>query len=35
MPHGFLSGVGKMAASNQALDAIGAFLTDRLDTAGH
>lgn len=30
MPHGFLSGVGKMAASNLALEAIGLFLTERL-----
>jgi acetyl esterase/lipase len=34
MPHGFTSGVGKMTASNQALDAIGAFLTERLGIAG-
>lgn len=30
MAHGFLSGIGKLAASTQALDAIGAFLADRL-----
>jgi epsilon-lactone hydrolase len=30
MPHGFLSGVGKLAAANQALTAIGAFLAQRL-----
>jgi epsilon-lactone hydrolase len=30
MTHGFLSGIGKLAASTQALDAIGAFLADRL-----
>ncbi len=29
MVHGFLSGVGKLAASNEALRAIGAFLKDR------
>ena len=28
MVHGFLSGVGKLAASNEALQAIGAFLKD-------
>jgi epsilon-lactone hydrolase len=31
MPHGFASGVGKLAAANQALAAIGAFLAQRLD----
>jgi monoterpene epsilon-lactone hydrolase len=31
MPHGFVSGVGKLAAANQALAAIGAFLARRLD----
>jgi acetyl esterase/lipase len=31
MPHGFASGVGKLAAANQALAAIGAFLARRLD----
>jgi monoterpene epsilon-lactone hydrolase len=31
MPHGFLSGVGKLAAANLALAAIGAFLAERLD----
>jgi epsilon-lactone hydrolase len=30
MPHGFLSGIGTLAASTQALDAIGEFLADRL-----
>ena len=30
MAHGFLSGIGKLAASTQALDAIGSFLADRL-----
>jgi epsilon-lactone hydrolase len=30
MPHGFVSGVGKLAASNQALAAIGTFLAQRL-----
>jgi len=31
MPHGFVSSVGKLAAANQALTAIGAFLARRLD----
>jgi epsilon-lactone hydrolase len=31
MPHGFTSGVGKIAAANQALAAIGAFLAQRFD----
>jgi acetyl esterase/lipase len=31
MPHGFLSGIGTLAASEQALDEIGRFLTDRLN----
>lgn len=31
MPHGFTSGVGKLAAANQALAAIGTFLAERLD----
>jgi acetyl esterase/lipase len=31
MPHGFISGVGKLAAANQALATIGAFLTERLN----
>jgi epsilon-lactone hydrolase len=31
MPHGFASGVGKLAAANQALAAIGAFLARRLE----
>lgn len=30
MAHGFLSGIGKLAASSQALDAISAFLAERL-----
>ncbi len=30
MPHGFLSGIGTLAASNQALEEIGQFLADRL-----
>ncbi|MDR3762819.1 MAG: alpha/beta hydrolase [Acidobacteriota bacterium] len=30
MAHGFLSGIGKLAASTQALDVIGAFLAGRL-----
>jgi len=31
MPHGFVSGVDKLAAANQALAAIGTFLTERLN----
>jgi acetyl esterase/lipase len=30
MAHGFTNGVGRMHAANQALDAIGAFLKERL-----
>lgn len=30
MPHGFVSGIGTLAAANQALDEIGRFLADRL-----
>ena len=33
MPHGFVSGVGKLAAANQALAGIGAFLARRLDAS--
>lgn len=33
MPHGFVSGVGRFAAAAQALDAIGAFLAERLAPA--
>ena len=33
MPHGFASGVGKLAAANHALAAIGAFLAQRLDAS--
>jgi acetyl esterase/lipase len=33
MPHGFVSGVGTLAAANQALAAIGAFLARRLDAS--
>jgi epsilon-lactone hydrolase len=33
MPHGFVNGVGRMHAANQALRAIGAFLNDRLEAA--
>ena len=33
MPHGFASGVGKLAAANQVLTAIGAFLARRLDAS--
>jgi epsilon-lactone hydrolase len=32
MPHGFLAGVGRMTAADQALEAIGAFLSARLGT---
>jgi monoterpene epsilon-lactone hydrolase len=31
MPHGFLSGIGVLAASKQALEEIGRFLADRLN----
>jgi len=31
MPHGFLSGIGTLAASKHALDEIGGFLADRLN----
>jgi len=30
MPHGFVTGIGEFAAARQALNAIGAFLTERL-----
>jgi epsilon-lactone hydrolase len=30
MPHGFPASIGKLRAAGQALDALGAFLTDRL-----
>ena len=33
MPHGFVNSVGNLHAANQALRAIGAFLSDRLDGA--
>jgi epsilon-lactone hydrolase len=33
MPHGFLSGVGKLAAANQARAAIGSFLAQRLSAS--
>ena len=33
MPHGFLSGIGTLAASRQALDEIGRFLADRMNLA--
>jgi epsilon-lactone hydrolase len=32
MPHGFASGVGKFAAANQAMAAVGAFLAQRLNS---
>ena len=31
MPHGFVSGVGRIGAASLALDAIGTFLAERLD----
>jgi len=31
MPHGFVSGIGRIAAADRALAAIGAFLTDRFE----
>jgi acetyl esterase/lipase len=30
MPHGFLGGIGSFNAASKALDAIGAFLAERL-----
>jgi epsilon-lactone hydrolase len=33
MPHGFVNGVGNLHAANQALQAIGAFLSGRLERA--
>ena len=33
MPHGFANGVGKLQAANEALRAIGGFLSDRLEGA--
>jgi acetyl esterase/lipase len=30
MPHGFLGGIGGFAAATKSLEAIGAFLTERL-----
>ena len=33
MAHGFLGNVGRLQASDAALDAIGAFLRDRLTYA--
>jgi len=30
MPHGFPASIGRLKAAAQALDAIGAFLTERL-----
>jgi acetyl esterase/lipase len=30
MPHGFPGSIGRLKAAAQALDAVGAFLTDRL-----
>ncbi|WP_051007308.1 alpha/beta hydrolase fold domain-containing protein [Sphingomonas sp. PAMC 26621] len=34
MPHGFLSGVGRVAAADHALAAIGAFLSERFEKGG-
>jgi monoterpene epsilon-lactone hydrolase len=34
MPHGFVGSVGKLAAAGEALDAIGAFLAERLKDGG-
>ncbi|MEA9389791.1 alpha/beta hydrolase [Acerihabitans sp. TG2] len=33
MPHGFLAGVGRLAAADQALEAMGTFLSARLDAS--
>jgi epsilon-lactone hydrolase len=35
MPHGFVSNIGTVKAAEQALDAIGMFLTERLQTDIH
>ena len=35
MPHGFLGGIGNFVAATKTLEAIGAFLSERLDKAGH
>ncbi len=35
MPHGFVSSIGTVKASEQALDAIGMFLTERLQAGIH
>lgn len=32
MPHGFPANIGRLKAAAQALDAVGAFLADRLQT---
>jgi len=34
MPHGFPGSVGRLKAAAQALDAIGAFLAERLKAHG-
>ena len=34
MPHGFVTGLGQFDADRLSLDAIGAFLTERLETIG-
>lgn len=34
MPHGFLGGIGNFAAASRALEAVGTFLSGRLDGAG-
>ena len=33
MPHGFASGIGRLNAANQVLDAVGAFLRAKLASA--
>jgi acetyl esterase/lipase len=35
MPHGFVASIGTLKASAQALDAIGLFLTERLQASNH
>ena len=35
MPHGFVASIGTLEASAQALDAIGRFLTERLQAGNH
>jgi hypothetical protein len=34
MPHGFVTDIGRFNAATQAIDAIGAFLNERLEGTG-